>query len=212
MLTNIYVKDLAIVSTLELELGGSMSALTGETGAGKSILIDALGLTLGDKSDNAMIRAGCDRAEISAEFDLSGHPDALAWLEENGLEDDGHCILRRLLVRNGRSRAYINGRPVPLQQIQTLGALLVDIHGQHAHQSLLRGAEKRRLLDAYGGAAQQAQQVAERFRDYRAARQRLEELQTEARDRTSRLELLSFQRDELDALAVSTEELRELDH
>ena len=211
MLTHIYVNDLAIVSTLELELSGGMSALTGETGAGKSILIDALGLTLGDKSDNAMIRAGCGRAEISAGFDLSHHPEAVAWLEENGLDDDGHCILRRLLVRDTSSRAYINGRPVPLQQIQSLGAQLVDIHGQHAHQSLLRAGEQRRLLDEYAGAAELTQQVADRFRDYRAARTRLEALQAQARDRASRLELLAFQRDELEALAVTGQELQELD-
>jgi len=211
MLTSIFVKDLAIVSTLELELGDGMSALTGETGAGKSILIDALGLTLGDKSDNAMIRAGCKRAEISAEFDLSGHAEALAWLEENGLDDDGQCILRRMLVRDSRSRAYINGRPVPLQQIQALGGKLVDIHGQHQHQSLLRPNEQRRLLDAYAGAGELAQQVAERFGDYRNARTRLDELQTQARDRTSRLELLGYQRDELEELAVTTEEIQELD-
>jgi DNA repair protein RecN (Recombination protein N) len=211
MLSHIYVKDLVIVSTLELELSGGMTALTGETGAGKSILIDALGLTLGEKSDNAMIRTGCGRAEVSAEFDLTRHPEATAWMEAQGLDDAGHCILRRLLVRTGRSRAYINGRPVPLQQLQALGALLVDIHGQHEHQSLLRAGEQRRLLDEYAGAAELALQVADRFRDYRAARIRLEELQAQARDRISRLELLAFQRDELEALAVTAEELQELD-
>ncbi len=211
MLTHIYVKDLAIVSTLELELSNGMTTLTGETGAGKSILIDALGLTLGDKTDNSMIRAGCARAEISAGFDLSHHPKAMAWLEENGLDDDGHCILRRRLALDARSRAYINGRPVPLHQIQSLGAQLVDIHGQHAHQSLLRAGEQRRLLDEYAGAAELAQQVADRFRDYRAAQVRLEELQAQARDRTSRLELLTFQRNELEALEVTEQELQELD-
>lgn len=211
MLTHIYVKDLAIVSTLNLDLSSGMSALTGETGAGKSILIDALGLTLGDKTDSAMIRTGCDRAEISAGFDLSQHVEASAWLEENGLDDDGLCIMRRQLVRGARSRAYINGRPVPLQQVQTLGALLVDIHGQHAHQSLLRAGEQRRLLDAYAGAGDLARQVADRFRSYRNARIRLEQLQAAARERTSRLELLAFQHDELEALSVSEQELQALD-
>jgi DNA repair protein RecN (Recombination protein N) len=211
MLTHIYVKDLAIVSTLELELSGGMTALTGETGAGKSILIDALGLTLGDKADNSMIRAGCDRAEVSASFDASGLPAVQAWLEENGLEEEGQCLVRRQLVRDGRSRCYVNGRPVPLQQAQELGTRLVDIHGQHAHQSLLRPTEQRRLLDRYAAAEKTTERVAGLYRHWREARSRLQALQSAARDRSSRLELLSYQRDELQALAVTPEELAELD-
>ncbi len=211
MLTHIFVKDLAIVSTLELALRQGMTALTGETGAGKSILIDALGLTLGDKTDNAMIRTGCDRAEISAEFELPDLPTVATWLNEQGLDDDGQCILRRQLVRDSRSRAFINGRPVPMQQLQELGGMLVDIHGQHAHQSLLRQGEQRRLLDAYAGAAERVGRLGELFRRYRDARARLEGLDAAARDRASRLDLLSFQRDELQALALSETELRELD-
>lgn len=211
MLTHIFVKDLAIVSTLELALQQGMSALTGETGAGKSILIDALGLTLGDKTDNAMIRNGCDRAEISAEFDLSALPGVSAWLEEQGLDDAEQCILRRQLVRDSRSRAFVNGRPVPLQQVQELGGMLVDIHGQHAHQSLLRQGEQRRLLDEYAGAAARVERLGGLFRRYRDARQRLQTLITEARDRTSRLELLNFQRQELQALGLGEDELQALD-
>jgi DNA repair protein RecN (Recombination protein N) len=158
-----------------------------------------------------MIRAGCDRAEVSAGFDVGRHPAAAAWLEENGLDDDGQCLLRRQLVRDGRARCYVNGRPLPLAQVQELGALLVDIHGQHAHQSLLRPAEQRRLLDRYAGAEAAAQEVAELFRTWRTARTRLEELGAAARDRSSRLELLAFQRDELEALAVSVAEIAELD-
>jgi DNA repair protein RecN (Recombination protein N) len=211
MLTHIYIKDLVIVSTLDLALGPGMTALTGETGAGKSILIDALGLALGDKADNIMIRSGCERAEVSAELDLSRHPQALEWLADNGLEEGLQCILRRRLTRDARARGFINGRPVTQAQLQALGALLVDIHGQHAHQSLLRPVEQRQLLDAYGGCTALARQLAERFRQYRATRSRLEQLEAAARDRAARLELLSFQREELEHLAVSAEELRELD-
>ncbi len=211
MLTHIFVKDLAIVSTLELKLKQGMTALTGETGAGKSILIDALGLALGDKTDNAMIRTGCDRAEISAEFELSDIPGVSAWLMEQGLDDDAQCILRRQLVRDSRSRGFINGRPVPMQQLQELGGMLVDIHGQHAHQSLLRQGEQRRLLDEYAGATERVIRLGELYRHFRDAHTRLEELGAAARDRASRLDLLYLQRDELQALALSNTELQELD-
>jgi DNA repair protein RecN (Recombination protein N) len=211
MLSHIFIKDLAIVSTLELTLRRGMSALTGETGAGKSILIDALGLTLGDKTDNAMIRADCARAEIIAEFDLADQPQAQQWLSENGLDEGSDCLLRRLLVRDARSRAFINGRPVPIQQLQALGALLVDIHGQHAHQSLLRPNEQRRLLDDYAGAQALAEKVAAAHRALRAAQTRLRQLQAQSRDRLSRLELLRFQRDELETLSLGLDELTVLD-
>jgi DNA repair protein RecN (Recombination protein N) len=211
MLNHIFVKDLAIVSTLELDLRAGMSALTGETGAGKSILIDALGLALGDKTDNSMIRSGCDRAEISAGFDLADCAPAAEWLREQGLDDEGQCLLRRQLVRDSRSRAFINGRPVPMQQVQELGAMLLDIHGQHAHQSLMRAAEQRSLLDDYAGAGAQLSQVAGLYQRYNETRRRLEKLQAADRDRNSRLELLEFQREELEALAISEEEVRELD-
>ena len=109
MLTRIHIRDLAIVRSVELDLAPGMSALTGETGAGKSILIDALGLVLGDRADNTIIRAGCDSAEVSAVFDLSNNPEPLQWLKEQTLEDGNECILRRVLIRDGRSRAFVNG-------------------------------------------------------------------------------------------------------
>ncbi len=211
MLSQIYVKDLVIVSTLDLPFQPRMTALTGETGAGKSILIDALGLTLGDKADPAMIRNGCERAEVSAEFDLEQQADARRWLEEQGLDDEGGCILRRQLVAEGRSRAFINGRPVPMQQLQELGAMLVDIHGQHAHQSLMRAGAQRELLDDYAGIGDKVEKLSRTFKDYKAAKARLQKLREAARDRQSRLELLSFQKEELEELNLSLEELKELD-
>ncbi|CRI66694.1 putative DNA repair protein RecN [Thiocapsa sp. KS1] len=211
MLTHILVKDLAIVSSLELECASGMTALTGETGAGKSIMIDALGLALGDKADAAMIRAGSERAEIVAGFDLRTVPGARAWLAEQDLDEDGDCLVRRLIVRDGRSRAYVNGRPATGTQLRDLGDLLVDIHGQHAHQSLLRANAQRDLLDAYGGHAVLAASVAAAFREYRGLDQQLAALESARQERAERLDLLRFQVEELSALGLSAAEIETLD-
>jgi len=211
MLTHLFVKDLAIVSRLELDLTSGMTALTGETGAGKSILIDALGLALGDKADAAMIRAGCERAEVVAGFDLGAQPEIRDWLREQGLDEDGECLVRRLLVRDGRSRASINGRPASGAQLQELGELLVDIHGQHAHQSLLRPASQRALLDAYGGHAALAAEVTGLYRAFRAIDERLRRLAAQSEDRAARLELVRYQVAELESLGLSAEDIGELD-
>lgn len=215
MLTHILVKDLAIVSTLELECSSGMTALTGETGAGKSIMIDALGLALGDKADVAMIRAGSDRAEIVAGFDLAAVPGARAWLagqelEETG-EDEATCLVRRLIVRDGRSRAYVNGRPATGAQLRDLGDLLVDIHGQHAHQSLLRANAQRDLLDAYGGHTTLAETVASAYREYRGLDQQLDALESARQERDERLDLLRFQVEELDGIGLGAAEIEGLD-
>lgn len=211
MLTHIFVQDLAIVSSLELDLQPTMTALTGETGAGKSILIDALGLALGDKADADMVRAGRERAEIVAGFDLRAQSGVRDWLAEQDLDEGDDCLVRRLLIRGGRSRAYINGRPASGAQLQALGERLVDIHGQHAHQSLLRPAYQRGLLDAYGGHADLAAEVTALFRGFRALDERLQRLTAEDADRAARLELLRYQVDELAALDLSAEGIAELD-
>jgi len=211
MLTHILVNDLAIVSSLELELTAGMTTLTGETGAGKSILIDALGLVLGDKADAHLIRAGCERAEIAAEFDLGAYPTAREWLAEQDLDTGNECLVRRLLARQGRSRAYINGRPVTGAQLRDLGEYLIDIHGQHAHQSLLRAAHQRDLLDAHGGTRAQAVRVAELYRTYHDCEQRRQHLQTASTDRAARRELLSYQVEELTALGLDADAIRGLD-
>jgi DNA repair protein RecN (Recombination protein N) len=211
MLSHILIRDLAIVSHLELELGAGMTALTGETGAGKSILIDALGLALGDKADPTMIRAGRDRAEVAASFDLAALPAVRDWLEEQDLAEGGECTIRRVLPRAGRSRAYINGHPASGGQLQTLGELLVDIHGQHAHQSLLRPAAQRELLDGYAGHTGMARELADRYRDFRSLDTRLRTIVTQGAERTARLDLLRFQVGELEALGLATEEVEELD-
>ncbi|MGD8907970.1 MAG: DNA repair protein RecN [Chromatiales bacterium] len=211
MLTQLQIRDLAIVTALELELRSGLSALTGETGAGKSILIDALGLALGERADKSMIRAGSERAEVSAVFAIDGNHAVNKWLKQQELDEGVECILRRSLNREGRSRAYINGRTVPLQQLQTLGDLLVEVHGQHAHQSLLKSGHQRHLLDAYGGHLPLAQETASHFKRYQTSQSQLTELVSAAADRASRLDLLRYQCNELDSLNLTEAELTTLD-
>ena len=211
MLTHLQIKDLAIVSALSIDFTDGMSALTGETGAGKSILIDALGLALGDPTANEMIRCGRERAEVTAIFDTQTIPEAENWLQEHELNEDGECILRRVLVRDGRSRAFINGRPASIQLLQKLGQMLVDIHGQHAHQSLLRSRNQRRLLDAHGKHLPLANEVAQLFRSYQSLSNRLQDLKAAASDRISRIELLQHQAHELSELNLTPQELKQLD-
>lgn len=212
MLNQLHIRDLAIVSAQVIEFHQGLTVLTGETGAGKSILIDALGLALGDRTDNSMIRNLSDRAEVSANFDISDHPSAQKWLEAQALDEENDCLIRRILSREGRSRSFINGRPVPLQQVQELGNLLVEIHGQHAHQSLLKRNHQRELLDAYGGHFELTHKVATGFKDYRQHKKRLDELTSAATDRASRIDLLRFQENELESLGLTTDELESLNH
>ncbi len=211
MLSHILIRDIAIVSRLELDLGAGMTALTGETGAGKSILIDALGLALGDKADTGLIRPGCDQAEVAVTLQLTDCPSAKAWLAEQALDDGEECIVRRLIVRQGRSRGFINGRPASTTQLAEFGDLLVDIHGQHAHQSLLRPTTQRALLDTYGGHDALAEEVAQAHRRLRALEERRDELRAASHERAERLELLRYQVDELGALGLSAAEILELD-
>jgi DNA repair protein RecN (Recombination protein N) len=210
MLTRIDVRDFAIVSAIELDLGPGMTVLTGETGAGKSILIEALGLALGDRAETGGIRAGADRAEVTAVFDIAGVPAARAWLEEQGIAAEDECLLRRVVVRDGRSRAYVNGSPVPAQSLQALGEHLLDIHGQHAHQSLLHRAAQRELLDAYGGHRDLAAAVASAWRDWHSLVDEQTAASQATLDRAARLELLSYQVSELAGLGLSEDELPEL--
>ena len=164
MLSHIHIRNLAIVDEIDVELDAGMTALTGETGAGKSILVDALGLVLGDRADSGVIRHGCDRAEISAGFEIGDHPAVTAWLAERELDLDGECQLRRVISRAGRSRGYINGQPAPVQSLRELGEMLVDIHGQHEHQSLLRSAVRMRFsCSLSSSAAGSAAAAAGRF-------------------------------------------------
>jgi DNA repair protein RecN (Recombination protein N) len=210
MLSRITIHNLVIVRNLDLAIESGMTALTGETGAGKSILIDALGLALGDKADAGLIRKGTDKAEVSAVFELADD-EAQAWLEARDLAADGECLLRRVLVREGRSRAYINGTPVTQALLRELGALLVDIHGQHAHQSLLQKSAQRRLVDAYGGLQQMVRGVADRYREWQRISAAIEELARAGADRANRLDYLRFQIDEMSDTVVDAATLAALD-
>lgn len=210
MLSSIRVKNYAIVDEVELEFGPGLSVVTGETGAGKSILVDALGLALGDRADASAVRRGAERAEISVLFECPpGHP-ALEWLAELGLDEDDACLLRRVIGNEGRSRAFINNQPVTLQDLRRLGSMLVDIHGQHAHQSLLKSANQRALLDAHGGLEALAADVAALHRQWREAADRLDAVRGGNAERQAELELLRFQAAELDALALTEGEPAEL--
>ncbi len=211
MLRHLHIRNFAIVDSLEIDFRPGMSVLSGETGAGKSILLDALGLTLGDRADSGVIRHGADRAEISAEFEISDLPEVAAWLEEHELTSEGECLLRRTIGADGRSRGFINGQPVPIQSLKELGEQLVDIHGQHAHQSLLKRDIQRRLLDAYAGQLDLAKAVANQFRQWQQLQQEYDSLSQAAAERDSRLELLRFQVEELEALQPAPGELAELD-
>jgi DNA repair protein RecN (Recombination protein N) len=211
MLKHLAIRNFALVEHLELEFAPGMTVLTGETGAGKSILLDALGLVLGDRADSGTVRAGCDRAEISATFEVSGLTAATRWLEERELNLDGECILRRTVSADGGSRGYINGQPAPVQSLRELGEQLVDIHGQHAHQSLLKRDLQRQLLDAYAGHQPLVDQVSAAYRRWHELQQELERLSRAAGERDSRLELLRYQVGELEALGLSADELHTLE-
>jgi DNA repair protein RecN (Recombination protein N) len=200
MLLNLHVRDFAIVDRIDVDFTAGMTVLTGETGAGKSILVDALGLVLGERGSAQLVRPGAARAEFSAGFDLSALPATRDWLFERSLDDDQNCLLRRLVGADGRSRAWINGNPVPVQQLKEIGELLVDIHGQHFHQSLGHKAVQRQLLDHFGGLGDILFETAQAFETFRAIGKRLHELLDDDAGRASRADLLTFQLQELDAL------------
>src|SRR6056297_1425715 len=210
MLTHLSINNFTIVEHLQIDLSAGMTAITGETGAGKSIMLDALGLCLGDRAEPRSIRPGCSRADITACFDIAGIPAARAWLDAQALSAEDECILRRVISAD-RSRAWINGRPATVQQCAELGQHLVDIHSQHAHQSLLRRSVQRSLLDAYAGAADLAGTVVALARTWSETQQRLEALQGASEDTESRRQLLSYQVGELDELDPGVDELAALE-
>ncbi|MGC2166743.1 MAG: DNA repair protein RecN [Gallionella sp.] len=211
MLKFLGIRDFVIVSELELDFSSGFTALTGETGAGKSILIDALSLALGERGDAGMVRTGCERAEIAAEFDIATSASAQQWLREQDLTGDPDvCLFRRVLEASGRSRGYINGRSATLQQMREAGNQLLDIHGQHAHQSLLRAETQRELLDGYAGSAADAAQVAEKYRAWQTLRSRRVELTENAEATAAERDLLLFQRKELEQLQFNGTEWKTL--
>jgi DNA repair protein RecN (Recombination protein N) len=207
MLTQISISNYTIVSQLEMDFSAGMTVITGETGAGKSITLDALGLCLGDRADPKSVRQGSPRAEIVAAFDLADIPEARSWLEGRDLDNNGECLLRRVITAEGRSRAYINGSPSTLQDCAELGALLVDIHSQHAHQSLLRKPTQRQLLDAYAGHLPLTRELEQCASDWLRCKRELELLSGAHDENTARAQLLGYQVQELDELDLQDGEL-----
>ena len=212
MLRTLHIRNLAVIEQLEVDFEPGMTVLTGETGAGKSILIDSLGLVLGERADTVMIRPGAQQADISAVFGVSPDSPAAAWLLAQDLcDEDGECLLRRTLSSEGRSKAYINANPVPLQMLRDLGDRLIDIHGQHAHQSLLQRPVQTLLLDAYAGHLPLARQVGDAYRHWKRLRDELEGLRDAAQQRAAQIELLRYQVQELSELNLQENELADLE-
>ena len=211
MLSHIHLKNFAIIENLDLELKPGMTALTGETGAGKSILVDAIGLVLGDRADSGVVRHGADRAEITLTIDIEQSPAAQTWLQEQALDEDDQCILRRIISASGKSRAWINGSPCNLTMLRQLGEQLVDIHGQHEHQSLMKKDMQRQMLDDFANHQPLLNKAAKAYSDWKALSDKLEMLSSQNSDHQAKLDLLRFQTQELDELQLGKNEAQELD-
>lgn len=204
MLRSLHIRDFVIVDKAEIHFDSGFTVFSGETGAGKSILIDALSLTLGSRGDTGVIREGADRADISAVFEL---PESLSdWLVEHQLDPDDDLILRRTVDRHGRSRGFINGVPAPLAQLRELGENLVDIHGQHAHQSLLKPAHQRALLDAQGGHLSLTRRVRQAWQDWQALATTLHEATEQATIREQERDMLEWQLADFERLDLQENE------
>jgi DNA repair protein RecN (Recombination protein N) len=211
MLVHLQIRDFAIIDAVELELEGGLTALTGETGAGKSIVVDAVMLALGARASADAVRHGAERAEITATFEIAGNAAVRRWLEEQSVDaEGGEIVLRRVLGRDGRSRQYVNGQALPAQPVRELGELLIEIHGQQEFQSLVRRDAQRALLDAHGGHDALLAPVAQAAGEWRDLQEERAALADRARDRAARLELLRYQAGELEALALAPGEVASL--
>lgn len=211
MLRSLAIRNHSLIATLDLELEGGFCVITGETGAGKSIVLDALGLAIGNRADARALREGAERLEVSAEFDVSATPAAQAWLAERSLEQEESCVLRRVMTRDGRSRAWVNGQAATLADLKSLGDLLVDMHAQHEHHALLSRATQQQVLDDVGGQAPRARAVATAYATWRDCRDELAALEAGAREREDRRELLRYQLQELQELGLSEGETEALE-
>lgn len=214
MLTHLNIQNFTLVDQLDLDIKPGMTVITGETGAGKSIMLDALGQALGDKADGERVRTGANRADICASFDISNIPAAQEWLHSNDLQQSDNpleCLLRRVINADGKSKAYINGQPATLQQLRALGEMLIDIHSQHEHQSLLTKDTHRRLVDEFAGQTELAKQVRLAFREWHSRLEHFIHLRDNAADVSARFQLLSYQFNELEQLGLQTGELTKLE-
>ncbi|MDK9724385.1 MAG: DNA repair protein RecN [Sterolibacteriaceae bacterium MAG5] len=201
MLRRLFIRDFVIVDRLELDFEAGFGALTGETGAGKSILVDALSLVLGERAEAAVVRTGAERAEVSAEFDVEQGGALETWLRANDFEADDSVLLRRVVDAGGRSRAYLNGLPATAGQLREAAGFLADIHGQHAHLSLMKVDAQRRLLDTRAGQLELAREVAGHFQEWRQLRDAREHAARDAETAQREREMLEFQVRELEGLA-----------
>ncbi len=206
MLTDLTIRNLAVVEQAELQFERGLTTLTGETGAGKSIIIQALLLVLGERASSDTLRSGESRGEITALFDLSDSPAALKWLQEQELDADNECQLRRTISADGRSKSYINGNPCPAGRVRELGSLLMDIHGQHEYQQLLKADAQRALLDSFGQLTELAKEVTGAYQQWQQVHEQLNQLTERQQDQSATIELLRFQRQELQSLGLETGE------
>lgn len=211
LLCQLSIRNFTLVDSLDLELHTGLTAITGETGAGKSILLDALSLTLGDRADFDKIRSGSERAEVTAQFNVSGNTQAKSWLEESALDSEDDCIMRRVISSAGKSQGWINGQPCTMAQLQELGELLISIHGQHEHQNLLRRNEQRRLLDEYADHADLLNNYANAWSEWLATQEQLKQLESDQASTLERIEALEHELEELDQLAVGEDEFELLE-
>jgi DNA repair protein RecN (Recombination protein N) len=212
MLVELRIRDYAVVEDLKLELSDGLNALTGETGAGKSIIVGALSLLLGERASSGVVRKGADRATVEAVFDVSDRPEIERELEESGFRlEDGLMILRREVASEGRNRAWVNGSPATAGIVGTLGSALVDLHGQHEHQTLLRPRDQRALLDAYAGAQDSAAKVAALYAARQTLTRDLEDREERLREIETRSDFLNFQLAEIDEAALRPAEDAELE-
>lgn len=202
MLRHIHIRNFAIIDELDLDLDPGMTALTGETGAGKSILVDALGLVLGDRADSGTVKHGANKADITVSFDLSELPKTLAWLEDQDLDNEYDCQLRRVISSDGRSKAYINGTPATLSQLKQLGSRIVEIHGQHEHQSLMQREIQRQLLDNYGDLGTLLDKTRDQYDAWKEIHDRHQRLYSNRQERSDRLDILRYQVNELQTFEV----------
>jgi len=211
MLTHIHIWNFAIVEALDIELESGLSVLTGETGAGKSILLDALGLALGDRADSTVIRHGESRAEISVTFDTSQSANAEAWLKEHELDSEHECIIRRTVSEKSPSKAFINGKPATVQQLRKLAEMLVDLHGQHEHQSLMKTDVQQQLLDDYAGHSALLTHVNNSYKQWHTLNTEFKKLSSAKNEQDHRLDLLRYQVNELETLNLQVGESEKLD-
>ena len=211
MLVSLAIKNFAIVQQLEVQWHAAMTTITGETGAGKSIAIDALGLALGERSDASVVRAGADKAEVVASFDVSSLPSAQDWLASHDLQLDDDCLLRRVVSKEGRSRAYINGSPVPAAQLKELGSFLVSIHGQHAHQQLTKPDHQRLLLDEYANNKTVAERVTEAYRNWHGKSKEYKSLLQQQEEFSAQQQLLQYQVEELNEVDCQPDEFQQIE-